>query len=136
MYSKKDAHQNCPLCQTPKSQNKEWPVLNLASKFATLIAGENTRERLKYRYENYPRETVLENDASPNKVYNDVFDSATYARLLREKEVDNEFDIYFNLNIDGFTSKCSSARLTIIHAVVLNYSPTEVSFSKTPFFNS
>lgn len=126
VYSKDDINQACPECNAPRSKSKLWPVLNIASKFAELIASEETRERLLYRFENYPKESVLANDLLPKKVYNDVFDSAAYARLLRQREVDNEYDIYFNIYIDGFTSKYSSTRLSIIHCVVLNYSPTEV----------
>lgn len=126
VYSKNDTHQSCPQCNAPKSENKLWPSLSISSKFASLISSEETRERLLYRFENYPKESVLANDLLPKKVYNDIFDSASYAKLLRQKEVDNEYDIYFNINIDGFTSKYSSTRLTIIHCVVLNYSPTEV----------
>lgn len=129
VYSKNDTTlQGCPYCKALRGEDKSWPVLSLASKFAELIASDEVRGKLLYRYENYPREKVLENDGLTDKVYNDIFDSAGYAKLLREKEVDNPLDIYFNLNIDGFTSnKSSSTRLTIIHCVVLNYSPTEVS---------
>ncbi|CAO3623086.1 unnamed protein product [Mucor hiemalis] len=126
VYSKDDnLLTSCPYCESPRSENRMWPVLNLGSKFAELIASEKTREKLLYRHENYPKEEVLANDLKGDKVYNDIFDSAGYANLLRKKEVDNPLDIYFNLNIDGFTSKVSSTKLTIIHCVVLNYSPTE-----------
>lgn len=128
VYSKKDASlKSCPYCNSPRSENKLWPVLNLGTKFTELIASEETRKKLLYRHENYPKEEVLANDLRSDRVYNDIFDSAGYANLLRKKEVDNPLDIYFNLNIDGFTSKYSSTKLTIIHCVVLNYSPTEVS---------
>lgn len=127
VYSKDDnLLTSCPYCESPRSENRMWPVLNLGSKFAELIASEKTREKLLYRHENYPKEEVLANDLKGDKVYNDIFDSAGYANLLRKKEVDNPLDIYFNLNIDGFSSKFSSTKLTIIHCVVLNYSPTEV----------
>lgn len=79
-----------------------------------------------YRHENYPKEAVLANECSPEKVYDDIFHSTGYANLIRERE-DNPLDIYFNLNCDGFQSKYSSTKLTIIHCVVQNYSPTEVS---------
>lgn len=116
----------CPRCGSHKSSNKQFPMLSLSSKLSELIAGSETSERLKYRYENYPRDTVLANARSTNKVYNDIFDSLAYAEVLRKREIDNPLDIYLNLNVDGFQSKVSRTKLTIIHCVVLNYCPTEV----------
>lgn len=125
--SKEDASlTSCPSCNTPKSENKMWPVLSIASKMAELIASEDSRERLLYRHQNFPKEEVLKNHSSSEKVYNDIFDSEGYANLIREKEEDRPLDVYFNLNIDGFRSKFSTTKLTIIHCVVLNYDPTEV----------
>lgn len=125
LYSTKEdaALESCPSCNTPRSETKVWPVLDLASKFAELIASDDCREKLLYRHQNYPKEVVLQNSDSPKKVYNDIFDGEAYAELIRKREVDHPLDIYFNLNIDGFTSKTSSTRLTIIHVVVLNYHP-------------
>lgn len=122
-----DSFTACPTCKSPRQKNKTWPVLKLSSKFAELIASKDSRERLMYRYDNYPKDKVLAANRSPvSKVYDDIFDSAAYAAVLKKRDVDNPLDIYFNLNIDGFQSKVSSTKLVIIHCVVLNYSPVEV----------
>lgn len=127
LYGKDDtALTACPSCNAPRSETKVFPVLSLASKFAELIASDDCRERLLYRHENYPRETVISNCDLPNKVYNDIFDGEVYADIIRKKEEDRPLDIYFTLSIDGFTSKSSSARLTIIHCIVSNFHPSEV----------
>lgn len=129
--TKKDALLTaCPNCKTPKTEAKPWRVLRIADKFAELLACDDIREKLEYRYNNYPNEEVLKNRNNPNKVYQDVFDGDVYADLVEKGFMENKHDICIKIDIDGFKSKFSSMKMIIVHCVVLNYDIVEVSLKK------
>ena len=118
---------SCPICDSPRSIKKELKTIKIAEKLAELLACDEVRERLAYRCENYPNSHVLRPDVSQKKVYKDAFDGELYAQFVKKGLFDNKYDIALKIDIDGFRSKFSNTKMTMIHCVVLNYDISEVS---------
>jgi hypothetical protein len=117
---------NCPVCGDPRNKTSTLKTVNITDKLAELLVCDETRERLAYRSDNFPKEQVLNQRYSSDKVYTDVFDGELYTKFVEQNLFDNKYDIALKIDIDGFKSKFSSTKLVMVHCVVLNYDISEV----------
>lgn len=116
---------SCPICDCSRNIKKELKTINIAAKLSELLACDDVRERLAYRFEQYPNSEILQ--PSQETVYRDAFDGELYAKFVKDGHFDNKYDIALKIDIDGFRSKFSSTKMTMIHCVILNYDISEVS---------
>lgn len=117
----------CPICHGSREIKKELTTVKIAEKIAELIACDSTRERLAYRSNKYPNNKILQQNTLQRKVYTDAFDGELFTDFVKRGYFDNQFDIALKIDIDGFQSKFSNTKMTMIHCVILNYDISEVS---------
>ncbi|KAG2191180.1 hypothetical protein INT47_001391, partial [Mucor saturninus] len=83
---------------------KELKTIDIAAKLSALLACD---------------------DPSQETVYKDAFDGELYAKFGKDGHFDNKYDIALKIDIDGFRSKFSRAKMTMINCVILNYDISE-----------
>lgn len=112
---------HCPTCKTPRNDINGKPFatmqyLPLADQLAVLLGRSSTREKLNYR---------LQRETPADGVMIDYFDGEIWK--TRQKQLfTNPYDIALMLFVDGFkVFSMSNISLTMVHAVVLNMSPSE-----------
>lgn len=111
-------------------------TVNVTDKIAELLISDDHRERLAYRADTFPKDQVLQQRSSSEKVYTDAFDGELYANFVENNLFENKYDVALTLSIDGFHSKVSSTKLVMVHCVILNYDISEVNIFFFFFFCS
>lgn len=116
-----DEDSQCQTCMAPRYDAGGKPFatmqyLPLASQLATMIGRVSTREKLEYR---------LQHETPADGAMMDYFDAEIW-RTKQQQLFNNDYDIALLLFVDGFkVFSMSNISLTMVHAVVLNMSPSE-----------
>lgn len=112
---------SCSRCQAPRYDSNGSPIatmkyLPLKDQLAVLLGRVSSREKILYR---------SQREAPNDGMMTDYFDGEAW-RIHQQHLFDGPYDLALALFVDGFkVFQMSNISLTMIHAVVLNYPPSE-----------